>query len=208
MDLSRIFGGKGQPKPEDIEMRPDGRVRLPPGQYLTKKWPILSYESTPKFDAEKYRFRVWGLVENPFELTWDELQALPHTQDTSDFHCVTTWSRYDNQWDGISIREILQRAKPLDTAHYVVAHSWTGYTTNMPFTDFDDDDVLVAFQHDGATIEPDHGGPVRLIVPKLYAYKSAKWLSGIEFVEKDHPGFWEVRGYHSHADPWTEERYQ
>jgi len=188
-------------------MRPDGRERLPGGQYLTKKWPVLSYEPTPKFDPAKYRFKVWGAVTDPFELTWDELQALPRVQLTTDFHCVTTWSRYDNAWEGVHIREILQRAKPTPDAKFVMAHSFTGYTTNMPLADLDDDDVIIAFTHDGEPLAPEHGGPVRLIVPKLYAYKSAKWLSGLEFLEKDRPGFWEVRGYHNHADPWKEERY-
>ena len=205
MDLTKLF--RREPDPAANEIREDGRERLPAGQYLTKKWPILSYESTPRFDAEKYRFKVWGTVAEPFELTWDELLALPRVQLTSDFHCVTTWSRFDNAWEGVHIREILQRAKPLPEAKFVTAHSFTGYTTNMPLADLDDDDVLIAFTHDGEQIEPDHGGPVRLIVPKLYAYKSAKWLSGLEFMEKDRPGFWEVRGYHNHADPWKEERY-
>lgn len=207
MDLSRLFGGKGQPNAAPAETRPDGRVRLPEGQYLTKKWPVLSYETTPQFDADQYRFRVWGEVENPFELTWPALQALPRAEETADFHCVTTWSRYDNHWEGISIREIIARAKPKAETQFVVAHSWTGYTTNMPYTDFNDDDVIIAFGHDGQPITAEHGGPVRLIVPKLYAYKSAKWLSGLEFLTQDHPGFWEVRGYHNHADPWLEERY-
>lgn len=205
MNLGKLFGRDTEPATK--EMREDGRERLPAGQYLTKKWPILTYEATPKFDAERYRFKVWGAVEEPFELTWDELQALPHAQLTSDFHCVTTWSRYDNAWEGVHIREILQRAKPSPAAQFVTAHSFTGYTTNMPLADLDDDDVMIAFTHDGQPLEPDHGGPVRLIVPKLYAYKSAKWLSGLEFMEKDRPGFWEVRGYHNHADPWKEERY-
>jgi DMSO/TMAO reductase YedYZ molybdopterin-dependent catalytic subunit len=205
MDLTKLF--RREPDPATKEIREDGRERLPAGQYLTKKWPILSYESTPKFDAEKYRFKVWGTVAEPFELTWDELLALPRVQLTADFHCVTTWSRFDNAWEGVHIREILQRAKPLPETKYVTAHSFTGYTTNMPLADLDDDDVLIAFTHDGEPLEPDHGGPVRLIVPKLYAYKSAKWLSGLEFMEKDRPGFWEVRGYHNHADPWKEERY-
>ena len=205
MDLTKLF--RREPDPATKEIRDDGRERLPAGQYLTKKWPILSYESTPKFDAEKYRFKVWGSVAEPFELTWDELLGLSRVQLTSDFHCVTTWSRFDNAWEGVQIREILQRAKPLPEAKFVTAHSFTGYTTNMPLADLDDDDVLIAFTHDGEQIEPDHGGPVRLIVPKLYAYKSAKWLSGLEFLEKDRPGFWEVRGYHNHADPWKEERY-
>ena len=205
MDLTKLF--RREPDPTTKEIREDGRERLPAGQYLTKKWPILSYESTPKFDAEKYRFKIWGAVAEPFELTWDELMALPRVQLTSDFHCVTTWSRFDNAWEGVHVREILQRAKPLPEAKFVTAHSFTGYTTNMPLADLDDDDVLIAFTHDGEQIEPDHGGPVRLIVPKLYAYKSAKWLSGLEFMEQDRPGFWEVRGYHNHADPWKEERY-
>ena len=205
MNLSRLFGRGSDPATQ--EMREDGRERLPVGQYLTKKWPVLSYEPTPKFDPAKYRFKVSGAVAEPFELTWDELQALPRVQLTTDFHCVTTWSRYDNAWEGVHIREILQRAKPLPEAKFVMAHSFTGYTTNMPLADLDDDDVIIAFTHDGEPLAPEHGGPVRLIVPKLYAYKSAKWLSGLEFLEKDRPGFWEVRGYHNHADPWQEERY-
>lgn len=204
MDLARLFGQKEH---QPAEKRPDGLDRLPPGQYLTKKWPILSYEPTPTFDANSYRFKVSGAVEEPFELTWDELQALPRVTLTSDFHCVTTWSRYDNTWEGVHIREILQRARPTEAAQFVTAHSYTGYTTNMPLSDLDDDDVIIAFKHDGQEIEPDHGGPVRLIVPKLYAYKSAKWLSGLEFTEKDKPGFWEVRGYSNSANPWQEERY-
>lgn len=191
---------------EAVEKRPDGRDRLPAGQYLTKKWPVLSYERTPQFPSD-WKLKITGEVENPFELTWEEFLALPHTTLTSDFHCVTTWSRYDNTWEGIHIREILERAKPLPTAQYVMAHSWTGYTTNLPFADLNDDDVMIIFKHDGQDLEPDHGGPVRLLVPKLYAYKSAKWLDGLEFMAQDRPGFWEQRGYHNHADPWKEERY-
>lgn len=191
---------------EPVEKRPDGRDRLPPGQYLTKKWPVLSYERTPTFPAD-WKLKISGEVENPFELTWEEFLALPHTTLTADFHCVTTWSRYDNTWEGVHIREILQRARPLPTARYVMAHSWSGYTTNMAFADLNDDDVMIVFKHDGQDLEPDHGGPVRLLVPKLYAYKSAKWLDGLEFMADDRPGFWEQRGYHNHANPWEEERY-
>ena len=195
-------------KPEPVaEKRPDGLDRLPTGQYLTKKWPILSYEKTPKQLPPDWKLRITGLVENPFELTWEEFLALPHTTMTSDFHCVTTWSRYDNTWEGIHIREIFQRAKPLPHAKFVLAHSWTGYTTNLPLESLDDDDVMIVFKHDGEDLVLDHGGPVRLIVPKLYAYKSAKWLDGLEFLERDHPGFWEQRGYHNRANPWNEERY-
>ncbi len=207
MNLSRLFGRT--PSPEEQETLPNGEPRLPPGQYLTKKWPVLSYERTPHLNPTTYRFRVWGAVEQPLELTWEELRALPQQEITTDIHCVTTWSRYDNRWEGVPVREILQRVRPTPEAHFVVAHSFSeiAYTTNMPLADFVDDDVLIAFKHDGADLEPEHGGPVRLVVPKLYFYKSAKWLSGLEFLPKDRPGFWEVRGYHNHADPWHEERY-
>lgn len=206
MNISRIFGTDNQ---AHVEKRPDGLDRLPPGQYQTKKWPVLSYEATPRFDAETYRFRVWGAVENPMELTWDELQALPRTQLTADFHCVTTWSRYDNAWEGVHIREILRRARPKPECTHVMEHSYSSikYTTNVPLSALDDDDVLIAFKHDGEPIPADHGGPVRLILPKLYAYKSAKWLSGLEFMTEDRPGFWEERGYSNSANPWKEERY-
>ncbi len=205
MDLTKLFTRKSEA--EASEMEAGERPRLPPGQYLTRKWPVLSYESTPKFQPEKWQFKVTGLVEEPFTLSWDEFLALPRVTLTADFHCVTTWSRYDNTWEGVHIRTILERARPKPEAKFVSVHSWTGYTTNLPFADLNDDDVLIALKHDGADLEPDHGGPVRLIVPKLYAYKSAKWLDGLEFLEKDRPGFWEVRGYHNHADPWKEERY-
>lgn len=205
MNLSKLFGNR-QDAPADARDSA-GADRLPPGQYLTKKWPVLNYESTPKFDPEKYRFKVWGEVENPFELTWAELLALPRVQLTTDIHCVTTWSRYDNAWEGVSIREILQRARPTANAHFVMEHSWTGYTTNVPLAAIEDDDVIIALKWDGKDLEPEHGGPVRLVLPKLYFYKSAKWLSGLEFLPKDRPGFWEVRGYSNSADPWQEERY-
>ncbi len=205
MDLSRLFGPKREPAQD--ETLPNGDPRLPPGQYQTKKWPVLSYEPTPRFDAQRYRFRVWGEVAHPFELSWDELRSLPRTELTTDIHCVTTWSRYDNHWEGIHIRDILKRADPTENARYVMAHSFTGYTTNLPLSALDDEDVMVVFKHDGQEIEPEHGGPVRLLVPKLYFYKSAKWLSGLEFMPNDRPGFWEIRGYSNSADPWKEERY-
>jgi DMSO/TMAO reductase YedYZ molybdopterin-dependent catalytic subunit len=205
MSIRDLFGRK--PDPASLEKLPNGEQRLPPGQTLTTKWPVLSAEATPKFDAQAYRFKVWGEVEQSIELTWAELQELPRTSETADFHCVTTWSRYDNHWEGVAVRDILARVKPKPSVQFVIAHSWTGYTTNMPLSDLDDNDTLVAFTHDGQVIPPDHGGPVRLIVPKLYAWKSAKWLSGLEFVEKDRPGFWEIRGYHNHGDPWKEERF-
>ncbi len=205
VDLSRLFGQKQER--QAAEKLPNGQDRLPPGQYHTKKWPILTYEPTPTFDPGAYRFKVWGEVEHPFELSWEELLSLPRVQLTADFHCVTTWSRYDNTWEGVHIREILGRASPTADAQYVMVHSFTNYTTNLPLASLDDEDVLIAFKHDGEELEPKHGGPVRLIIPKLYAYKSAKWLSGLEFLTEDRPGFWEIRGYSNSADPWKEERY-
>src|SRR3989442_2333507 len=154
----------------EIEKRADGQDRLPQGQYLTKKWPVLSYERTPKSLPSDWRLKIKGQVEHPFELTWDEFLALPRTTLKTDIHCVTTWSRYDNTWEGVHIREILQRAKPLPSAKFVMVHSWTGYTTNLPFADLDDDDVIIALKHDGADLESDHGGPVRRVVPRLYFY--------------------------------------
>jgi DMSO/TMAO reductase YedYZ molybdopterin-dependent catalytic subunit len=200
------FGKKSEQRTLE-EKRPDGQYRLPSGQYLTKKWPVLSYERTPQRLPADWKLKITGKVENPLEFTWEEFLALPRTTFTTDIHCVTTWSRYDNTWEGVSIREMLRRAKPLPSAKFVMAHSWTGYTTNLPRADLDDDDVMIALKHDGQDLEPDHGGPVRLLVPKLYFYKSAKWLDGLEFMEHDRPGFWEQRGYHNHADPWKEERY-
>lgn len=191
----------------EVEKLPDGKDRLPPGQVLTKKWPVLNYEATPQGLPADWKLKISGAVAHPFELTWEEFLALPHSALTADMHCVTTWSRYDNIWEGIHIREILQRAQPLPAAKYVMAHSWTGYTTNLPLANLDDDDVMIVLKHDGADLTLDHGGPVRLIVPKLYAYKSAKWLDGLEFMEQDRPGFWEKSGYSNSANPWKEERY-
>jgi len=209
----QLFGKKSRLQ---IEKLPGGKDRLPPGQYLTKKWPVLSAEDVPTMPTD-WKFRVGGLVEQPLALTWEEFLALPRITITTDIHCVTTWSRYDNTWEGISIREILRLVKPLSSAQYVMAHSFSvidagatpplHYTTNIPLTDLDDDDVLIALKHNGLNLEAEHGGPVRLVVPKLYFYKSAKWLDGLEFMEQDRPGFWEKLGYHNHADPWLEERY-
>lgn len=205
MNIGRLFGR--EQSGGEAENRPDGSPRLPPGQYLTKKWPVLTYEPTPTFDAANYRFRVGGEVEQPLELTWEELQALPRVSLKTDIHCVTTWSRYDNDWEGVHIREILARVKPKPNAQFVMAHSYTGYTTNLPLSALDNDDVIIAFRHNGADLETEHGGPVRLVVPKLYFYKSAKWFDGLDFMEKDRPGFWEVRGYSNSALPWDEDRY-
>jgi DMSO/TMAO reductase YedYZ molybdopterin-dependent catalytic subunit len=180
---------------------------LPPGQYLTEKFPVLSYGPTPRFDAQKWDFRVLGLVEEPLHLSYDELRALPMSSQISDFHCVTTWSRLDNSWEGVKTKDLMKLVRLRSEARYVVVRCDGGYTTNLPLGEFLDDDVMLAYRHDGRELEPDHGFPLRLVVPKLYGWKSAKWVRSIEFSFNDRRGFWEVRGYHNHGDPWAEERY-
>ena len=182
-------------------------LRLPPGQTLVTNFPVLSYGPTPRFNAAKWDFRLMGLVERPLRFTWEEFRALPRTQQVADFHCVTTWSRYDNQWEGIKTRALAEMVGIKPEAKFVVVLCDGGYTTNLPLDEFLDDDVLLAYRHDGKDLAPDHGWPLRLVVPKLYAWKSAKWVRAIEFSARDRRGFWEVRGYHNHGDPWTEERY-
>jgi DMSO/TMAO reductase YedYZ molybdopterin-dependent catalytic subunit len=181
--------------------------RLPPGQSLVNNFPVLSYGPTPRFNAPKWDFRLYGLVENPVRLSWDELRKLPRYSQTSDFHCVTSWSRYDNHWEGVKVGELMKLVTLQPGVQYVFVHCDGGYTTNLPIAEFLDDDVMLAFCHDGKDLEPDHGWPVRLVVPKLYGWKSAKWVRAIEFCARERRGFWEVRGYHNHGDPWAEERY-
>ena len=181
--------------------------RVPPGQVLTDKFPVLTYGATPRFDKKTWTLRLYGEVERRAQLTYDELLALPKTVETADFHCVTTWSRLDNHWEGVGIRDLLELVKLKPTAKYVMAHCDGGYTTNLPLAALLDDDVLVAYRHDGEDLTPDHGYPLRLIVPKLYAWKSAKWLRALEFMAQDRQGFWETHGYHSQADPWQEQRF-
>lgn len=181
--------------------------RVPPGQFLTDKFPILSYGPTPRFDPAKWDFRVLGLVEEPLRLNYQQFRALPQRKQLSDFHCVTTWSRLDNTWEGVAIADLMKLVKLKPQAKFVVIHCDGGYTANLPLHEFLDDDVMLAHRHDGADLAPDHGFPLRLVVPKLYAWKSAKWVRAIEFTAEDRRGFWEVRGYHNHADPWRQERY-
>jgi DMSO/TMAO reductase YedYZ molybdopterin-dependent catalytic subunit len=199
-----IFSG-GERKQKEREMLQAGR--LPPGQSLTLKWPVLHYGSVPKFDPAKWDFRVWGEVENPLRLTWDEFGHLPRTSTVSDFHCVTRWSRFDNQWQGVPFREVLNLVKPTSNASYVLVHAEQGFTANVPLADLDCDDVLLATHHDGEPLTPDHGYPLRLIVPHLYAWKSVKWLRGLEFLDHDVAGFWEQNGYHMYGDPFKEQRF-
>jgi DMSO/TMAO reductase YedYZ molybdopterin-dependent catalytic subunit len=173
----------------------------------TDKWPVLHYGSVPRVDLAKWELRVEGLVEQPLRWTWDEFQALPRVQVFSDIHCVTRWSRYDNLWEGVAIKEVLRRAVPKTTAHYVVIHAAQEFTTNLPLSELDQDDVLLADRHDGEPLTPEHGWPLRLVVPRRYFWKSAKWVTRLEVVDRDAPGFWERNGYHNEADPWREERF-
>ncbi len=181
--------------------------RLPPGQTLTEKWPVLSYGPTPRVDLRTWTFRCFGLVEQEVSWTWPEFLALPRVDLTSDVHCVTRWSRYDNRWTGVAVRELLRHVAIKPGVVAVMAHAEQGYTTNIALDDLLQDDVLLAYRHDGKDLAPDHGGPCRLVVPRLYFWKSAKWIRGFEFMDVNRPGFWEVNGYHLHADPWADERF-
>ncbi len=181
--------------------------RVPPGQALTTKWPVLTYGLTPRFDPKTWTFRCFGLVEEEVTWTWEELLKLPRTEVRCDIHCVTRWSRLDNRFEGVPIREIMKRVRLKPGAEYVMVHADPDYTTNLPLVDLVAGDVLLALKHDGSELTPEHGGPLRLVVPKLYFWKSAKWLRAFEFLEVNPPGFWELNGYHMHADPWKEERY-
>jgi len=192
-------------KQREHEMKEAGR--LPPGQALTLKWPVLHYGSVPRFDPATWDFKVTGLVEVPRKLTWDEFNRLPRMTVTRDFHCVTRWSRFDNLWEGVNFREILSLAKPKNTASHVLVHAEQDFTANVPLADLDREDVLFATHHDGQPLNADHGYPLRLVVPHLYAWKSVKWVRGIEFLDHDVPGFWERNGYHMYGDPFKEQRF-
>ncbi|MBE0610556.1 MAG: sulfite oxidase-like oxidoreductase [Dehalococcoidia bacterium] len=189
------------------EMRPDGKLRLPPGQHLTTGWPVLHYGSIPRIDLDSWRFHVWGLVEEEKTFTWEEFNALGDITDTSDIHCVTTWSKYDNTWQGVPFKALLDALKLKPEAKYAMLHSYGGYTTNVPLADLMREGVLFARTHNGEEITKEHGWPLRLVIPHLYFWKSAKWVGGIQFLDHDRPGFWETYGYHIYGDPWREERY-
>jgi DMSO/TMAO reductase YedYZ molybdopterin-dependent catalytic subunit len=186
----------------------DRAERLPPGQREVKNWPVLDLGVQPPIPTETWRMDVTGLVENPISWSWKDFAAQPQAKITSDIHCVTAWSRFDNHWEGVSTRYLLDLVKPKPQAKFVIQHSYDGYTTNVALEDFAGEDVLLAYKWEGKPIVREHGGPVRLVLPKLYFWKSAKWLTKLEFVEIDKPGFWEVRGYNNHGDPWLEERYE
>lgn len=187
---------------------PTLRRDSPPGQRYVRNFPI--YDITrrrPGFDAKTWRFRVWGAVGEPYELTWKELQALPHREVTADFHCVTGWSKKGLRWRGVPTRTIVERARPRPEAIQVMAHCMEGYTTNVPLESLHAEDSLLAFEMEGEPLRPEHGAPLRLLVPQLYAWKSAKYLEGLEVQTDWTPGFWEERGYHLVGDPWEEQRY-
>jgi len=192
-------------KGRERQMKDEGR--LPPGQSLTLKWPVLHYGSVPRFDPATWDLRVYGLVELPLALSWAEFNGLPRFEHTSDFHCVTRWSRFDNHWSGVRLREILRRVVPLPPARFVLVHAEQGFTANVPLADLDREEVLLATHHDGQPLSAEHGFPLRLIVPHLYGWKSVKWVRSLEFLDHDVAGFWEQNGYHMYGDPFKEQRY-
>lgn len=196
---------------ENVIVSPDTRRenRIPPGQSRTKKWPVLDASGAPAIDADRWQFRLFGLVNREVSWNWEEFQKLPRVRVFADFHCVTRWSRLGNLWEGVSTRTLVELAGGLKpNARFALAHGYDyGWTTNMPLEEFLAEDALVAFLHDSKPITLEHGGPARLIVPRLYAWKSAKWAAGIEFLEQDKAGFWERNGYHMNGDPWREERF-
>jgi DMSO/TMAO reductase YedYZ molybdopterin-dependent catalytic subunit len=181
--------------------------RIPPGQHVTNNFPVLHAGSTYNVDTSRWRFRIFGLVEKERTLSYGEFMNLPMVKMFSDIHCVTSWSKLDNTWEGVSTGEIKNIVKILPEAKYVIVHAEGGFTTNLPIEDFFETDVLFAVKHNGEPLTAEHGSPVRLVVPRLYFWKSAKWVTGIEFVKNDKSGFWESRGYHNRGDPWKEERY-
>lgn len=199
-----LFRSKAEQKLVDRGLDPK---RLPPGQYLTDKWPVLHAGTVPTTDLATWTFRVFGEVENELTLSWDEFQKLPSHEVTVDIHCVTRWSRFDTSFRGVRWSELAKLVKPKPSAHFVLAHAEQGFTANLPLAALDEDDALIAYEADGEPLTPEHGYPLRLMVPSRYFWKSAKWLRGLELLSSDQPGFWERYGYHNEADYWKEERY-
>ena len=194
---------------EEVIKSPDmeRKDRVTPGQRLTEKWPALHYGSVPKIDIAEWVFNIFGLVERERRLSYQEFMSLPRVKVFSDIHCVTSWSRLDNLWEGVGTSQIRQLAQILPEAKFVMVHSAGGFTTNLSLSDFFQPDVLFAIKHNNEPLTREHGYPVRLVVPRLYFWKSAKWVTGVEFTAEDMQGFWESRGYHNRGDPWKEERY-
>jgi DMSO/TMAO reductase YedYZ molybdopterin-dependent catalytic subunit len=200
-----VFRSRAERKVEQAGYDP---ARLPPGQYLTEKWPVLHAGSVPKTDLATWDFTVSGEVEQPLRLTWEELTALPATKIKLDIHCVTRWSRFDTGFKGVHWRELAALADPKPGARFVVAQAEQGFTANVPLAALEDENALIAYEADGEPLTPEHGWPLRLVVPSKYFWKSAKWLRGLELLDHDQPGFWERYGYHNEADYWKEERYE
>jgi DMSO/TMAO reductase YedYZ molybdopterin-dependent catalytic subunit len=192
---------------KNTPLSPEIAARIPPGQHLTEKWPVLHYGSIPHIDLSKWTFGVTGLVEEPVSWTWDQFMALPRVTRQDDIHCVTRWTKLDNQWDGVAVREVLARIRLKPEATHVLVHAEHGFTANLSLADFDRDENLFAYRHSGQELAAEHGWPLRLVVPHLYFWKSVKWVRGLEFLDQDVPGFWEQNGYHMRGDPGTEERY-
>jgi DMSO/TMAO reductase YedYZ molybdopterin-dependent catalytic subunit len=201
---SKVLAARGRRQAEQLGVDPG---RVPPGQYLTERFPVLTYGPNPAFDLNTWSLSVDGEVEAPYSLRWDELLALPQAEVTTDIHCVTRWSKLDTRWDGVPFSHIIEAAQPRPAARFVVFHSEAGFTSNVPLATAADPSCLLAWSFDGEPLTPEHGYPLRAIVPGTYFWKSAKWLRGIEFRTDDQPGFWERNGYHNDADPWKEERY-
>jgi DMSO/TMAO reductase YedYZ molybdopterin-dependent catalytic subunit len=193
--------GKFFRKPDSIESD-----RVPPGQYLTKGFPIMTYGQTPQIDRSQWQLRVWGLASEKI-FTWADVMSLPQHEFTADFHCVTRWSKLDVKWTGVKVSDFIKSIEIDPAANYLMQHCYGGYTTNIPLVDFLQPENFFAHTLAGETLPLEHGGPLRLVVPHLYAWKSAKWINGLEFIAQDERGFWERNGYHRRGEPWTEERY-
>ena len=189
-------------------LNPFGKVKLPPGQIATAKFPVLTYGETPHIRIEDWRFRVFGLVDREIVWTWDEFMQLPQTTIQADFHCVTTWSRFGDSWTGVLFRDLFGRVSLKREAAFVLQHAYGGYTTNLPLQVMLDEDVIFAHTFNGEPLHVRHGGPMRVFTPRRYAWKGAKWIHALEFLAEDKPGFWEENGYSMTADPWNEERYR
>lgn len=184
-----------------------GKLKLPPGQVGTEKFPVLTYGDVPHVTLEEWRFRVWGLVKEETEITWEEFMKLPQSTIRADFHCVTHWSRFDDDWTGVLFKDLVKHLGVRPDAQYVMQHAYGGYTTNLPLDVMMQEDVLFAHTFNGKPLPREHGGPMRVFTPRRYAWKGAKWINGLEFLAQDKPGFWEANGYSNSADPWKEERY-
>jgi DMSO/TMAO reductase YedYZ molybdopterin-dependent catalytic subunit len=200
-----VFRSKAEKKVIELGYDP---ARLPPGQYLTEKWPVLHAGEVPSYpDLSTWTLRVFGEVENEIELSWEQLNELPRSSNVQDIHCVTRWSRFDTQFEGVHWSELAKLAQPKPTARFAIAHAEAGFTSNVPLSFLADPNAVLATHGDGEPLTPEHGYPLRLVIPGKYFWKSAKWLRGIELSSTDKPGFWERYGYHNDADPWREERY-